>query len=160
MSSFGARTKRERNGGSGGGMRKGEDVRCERNVLREPRISHKSVFGIIPPLPLPPSLTSICAFYGPNFLKDVQTTKLNAQLDVKERPPLNIYRRACARFFLHVVSPEREPLTERRVECEMVLSRIYLHCRAQRAFVKLCIKKHDSVSTPSTYIKLMTALCD
>lgn len=40
--------------------------------------------------------TSIYAFYGLNFLKDVQTTKLNAQLDIKERPSpfspsLNIY---------------------------------------------------------------------
>lgn len=54
--------------------------------------------------------TSTRAFYGLNFLKDVQTAKLNAQLDVKERPPLNIYRRACARFFFRAfVSPEREP---------------------------------------------------
>lgn len=47
---------------------------CERNVLGGSRILLEECL-----------LGAATSFYGPNFLKDVQTTKLNAPLDVKER---------------------------------------------------------------------------
>lgn len=50
----------------------------ERNVLRESKILQECLRHYSPPRSV--------LFYGLNFLKDVQTTKLNAQLDVKERP--------------------------------------------------------------------------
>lgn len=56
-------------------------------------------------------LLPTCAFYGPNFLKDVQTTKLNAQLDVKGPSPVEYMWTGVRPIFLpRVVSPARERL--------------------------------------------------
>lgn len=75
-----------------------------------------------------PFPTSTRAFYGLNFLRDVQTTKLNAQLDVKGRFPLNIYVDgrtpdfSCALF-----RPSVRSGTERRAECGMIPRRAVIH---------------------------------
>lgn len=80
------------------------------------------------------------AFYGLNFLKDVQTTKLNAQLDVKGPHPLNIYVSGCAPdFSCALFRPGVRSGTERRVECGMIPSRGYLCCRARETCFKCCI---------------------
>lgn len=77
------------------------------------------------------------AFYGLNFLKDVQTTKLNAQLDVKGRLPLNIYVGGRALdFSCTLFRPSVRSGTERRVECGMISRRGYLCRRVRGTFVK------------------------
>lgn len=92
----------------GEGERK--DIRCERNVLRGS--------GDLTVASSTPCLASTCAFYGTNFLKDVQTTKLNAQLDVKGRLWLNICRRGVRPIFLvRCFACARASFMERRVEC-------------------------------------------
>lgn len=82
--SFGARMTKRRSERGGRDERGRGDVRDVSEMSLGNRGSYKSVSSVLFP-------TSICAFYGLNFLKDVQTTKLNAQLDVKERPPLVEY---------------------------------------------------------------------
>jgi len=75
--------------------------------------------GMLPGRLRCPRAPANCPFYGANFLKDVRTTKLNEQLDVKGRLLLNICGRGVHPIFLLFVVSLAASSTGRRVECEI-----------------------------------------